>query len=207
MKKSTYYISGFLIMVIALMIVYAAWQQRNSFKSITCATDTLVCPDGSLVGRTEPNCSFECPESNNYLWQSITDEESGISFRFPPKDDFSEFVDPFDWPPRININNEAYTCSNAGKEIESAGRSEERIIEGKIFCVTTKIGAAAGSTYSQYAYVSPQEKGNIVITFSIRTPQCDNYADDKKEICRQEQNSFDVDAIIGKIESTIIIPI
>ncbi len=32
-------------------------------ESVICTADALLCPDGSYVGRTGPNCEFEaCPE-------------------------------------------------------------------------------------------------------------------------------------------------
>ncbi len=31
---------------------------------VACTTDAMLCPDGSYVGRSGPNCEFACPTSS-----------------------------------------------------------------------------------------------------------------------------------------------
>ncbi len=59
----------FLIIVVAggVFAYYAYTNFDDAFgedrdKAIACTMDAKVCPDGSAVGRTGPNCEFEkCP--------------------------------------------------------------------------------------------------------------------------------------------------
>jgi hypothetical protein len=45
-----------------------------------CTTDAKICPDGSGVGRTGPNCEFaECPTD----WRTYTNNDYGFSISFP----------------------------------------------------------------------------------------------------------------------------
>ena len=54
---------GAVILVVALGVYF--WvTEKGSFESeqIMCTADAMLCPDGSYVGRTGPNCEFaECP--------------------------------------------------------------------------------------------------------------------------------------------------
>lgn len=68
-----------LVLVLALVSVGAAYfyghkqgKQSSvvqaslspSSVSVACLQDAMLCPDGSYVGRTGPNCEFVCPEEN-----------------------------------------------------------------------------------------------------------------------------------------------
>ncbi len=47
-------------------------------KPVACTMETKICPDGSSVGRTGPNCEFiECPESNTESGLIVT--RKGVS--------------------------------------------------------------------------------------------------------------------------------
>lgn len=36
-------------------------QDENEEEGVMCTMDAMMCPDGSYVGRTGPNCEFVCP--------------------------------------------------------------------------------------------------------------------------------------------------
>lgn len=51
-----------------------------STKPVACTEEAKICPDGSAVGRTEPNCEFaECPKMIEK--ESFECEESYFEFR------------------------------------------------------------------------------------------------------------------------------
>lgn len=57
----------YLIIVLGLLVVaggvYFYISQSNT-PAVACTTEAMICPDGSSVGRTGPNCSFApCPTS------------------------------------------------------------------------------------------------------------------------------------------------
>lgn len=65
--------------------------QNPSAIPQACTNEAMVCPDGSAVGRTGPNCEFApCPsvapkipdETTN--WKTYTNDSPGISFKYPP---------------------------------------------------------------------------------------------------------------------------
>ena len=45
-----------------------AWEENCSIEQKACTMEAKLCPDGSAVGRTGPNCEFApCPESNQIV--------------------------------------------------------------------------------------------------------------------------------------------
>ena len=34
-------------------------------ETVICTSEAKLCPDGSFVGRTGPNCEFNCPTENS----------------------------------------------------------------------------------------------------------------------------------------------
>ncbi len=75
--------SKILILIVLVVLLFAAVAVRNSLQvytdrpaqgtetpspsdpdggMIACTMDAMMCPDGSYVGRTGPNCQFVCPE-------------------------------------------------------------------------------------------------------------------------------------------------
>lgn len=74
------YILLCLIIIIAIGLVgYLAFQYYFSEKQVACTMEAKICPDGSFVGRTGPNCEFtSCPSSIVYR-----NEEFGFELTFP----------------------------------------------------------------------------------------------------------------------------
>ncbi len=63
-SNSTPLLLGGLVLIIgaALLIVFSS--MNNPMGPIACTLDAKICPDGSAVGRTGPNCEFEeCPSA------------------------------------------------------------------------------------------------------------------------------------------------
>lgn len=195
------------VAVIALLLVggsYAVWQKNfggapvNEPGPVACTLDAMICPDGSAVGRTGPNCEFAaCPVDGDVdIWYKSTDVEQGVSFEYPHTIT-TEFVKTVDWPPQIEIADEAFTCTEAGTQSET--------INGNTYCVTKSSEGAAGSTYVTYAYAFPFGQKTATFTFTIRFPQCLNYDEPNATGCTLEQADFkpinQVDRMAQTIES------
>lgn len=61
------------IIVLLIVIGVASYLFLGDQKQVVCTMDAKICPDGSAVGRTGPNCEFAaCPEITP---ESIIDEE------------------------------------------------------------------------------------------------------------------------------------
>lgn len=191
-------------LLIGLLVAATELRSRDN-GTVACTVEAKLCPDGSYVGRTEPLCEFAaCPEvSVPADWKTQTDNERGVSFRYPEQ--FSTtYIRALDWPPRIALREEPFMCTEAGSEIERAGRTESRMINGIQYCVTTVAEGAAGSIYTQYAYAWSYGAQTRVLTFSTRAPQCGNYPDAERVACEAEQNAFDLDTLIGRIAGTVV---
>lgn len=62
-----------IIVVLAILLVIGGvlwWTQNDDVSpingddndAVACTMDAMICPDGSTVGRTGPNCQFVCPD-------------------------------------------------------------------------------------------------------------------------------------------------
>ncbi len=73
MKTNFYIVATVIVALLAAAYIVMAKDVRLPFVSLpqACTTEAKICPDGSAVGRTGPNCEFAaCPETS--------DGESGI---------------------------------------------------------------------------------------------------------------------------------
>ena len=58
--------------VVLIIVGFFAWQHLGTPKSVACTQAAKICPDGSAVGRTGPNCEFTaCPIDETADWQKI----------------------------------------------------------------------------------------------------------------------------------------
>lgn len=111
-----------------------------------------------------------------------------------------------DWPPQVQVVDEMFSCTEAGASGERAGRTDRRTIDGREYCVTEIIEGAAGSIYTQFAYAFEKSGKTVILTFSIRHPQCGNYPDTERLACEQEVASFNADNLVGEIADEVIVP-
>ncbi len=79
-----------LSLLIALVAAYGAYAfYMNAWpftpKEVACTMEAKLCPDGSYVGRTGPNCEFTaCPgEVDISSWKTYTNTDIGYEFRYP----------------------------------------------------------------------------------------------------------------------------
>lgn len=142
--------------------------------------------------------AFDVPND----WETYSDA-GGVMFRYPEMAEL-DYLDLSDWPPQVQVLDEALTCTSAGDVSEDTGRTEERSIDGRTYCVTTIVEGAAGSTYTQYAYATEIEDQTAILTFSTRMPQCANFGGgSEQDACEQEEADFEPDTTIGRIVETL----
>lgn len=61
-------------------------QEQKQEKPVACTMEAKVCPDGSAVGRTGPNCEFaECPVVVDPIadWKTYANDEYGFEIKYP----------------------------------------------------------------------------------------------------------------------------
>src|SRR3989344_2409961 len=135
-------------------------------------------------------------------WLKETDETTGLTFRYP-SDFGTNYISVVDWPPKLEVLAEAFSCTEAGEETSRAGRTNKQIIGGREFCVTTESEGAAGSVYTMYAYGFDGGGETVVFTFSLKFVQCDNYDEPDQSLCKNERTRFDPGVTVSLIANSI----
>jgi hypothetical protein len=86
------------IIVVVLLIAAGGIWYYISYKPQpkACTLEAKLCPDGSYVSRTGPNCEFaECPivEDQFKDWKTYTNEKYGFEIKYPPQ--FKQISSPY----------------------------------------------------------------------------------------------------------------
>ena len=171
-----------------------------SVATFTLPLNALVTVIGAPTSITTPNT----PPSN---WMTYNNSNLDVSFSYP-KDLGTVYIHPQAWPPTISVKKSKFTCVQAISPA-SAGTVVERTLHGRDFCITATSEGAAGSTYTTYSYVSPQnyvyaqQDEVFVLSVVLRKPQCANYNDPQKSACEKELSTFNLDDMIGSITATL----
>lgn len=131
-------------------------------------------------------------------YERSTDPASGLSFEHPVKLP-AKYITAVDWPPKVGVMNVPYTCPETTDVTSEAGKTTQKTIEGRNYCVTEMMEGAAGSTYTQYAYATSWEDKLVFFTFSVRSSECGNYDKGEKMACEAERASFSIDSVVHKI--------
>ena len=200
-KPAAWLLAPYLLWVsFAGFLNYSIWQISDPRQGVACTQEALLCPDGSSVGRSGPNCEFAaCP--GGVSLKTFTDP-AGNTFQYP--DGFAKkYIDALDWPPVISVVAGPLACSEAGTETARAGKTDRQIINGREYCVTKVTEGAAGSVYTQYAYAFSDKDRMAILTFSVHFIQCGNFDEPEKIECEAERAAFDINSIIDQIVRNI----
>lgn len=193
----------------ALLILvggYWAWMAfRNRLageEQVFCTQEAMLCPDGSYVGRTGPNCEFApCPGINDG-WKKATDTDADVTFMYPEALT-AKYISAADWPPDVRLLDQAYNCVEAGSETARAGRTEKRFVDGREYCLTRATEGAAGSNYTQYSYTFLKDDQVVAMTFGLRFVRCENYEETQQGECKNERAAFDIDGLVDRMAQTM----
>jgi len=134
-------------------------------------------------------------------WEKFVSHDKKVSFRYP-KEFSGTYFHLENWPPAISVNPEFFSCTEKGADGIRAVVSE-KIINGSMYCVRKDIEGAAGSTYVTYAHTGEREESVVVLTTTVRFPQCANYGELARAACTQEQELFDLDYLAHQIMGTV----
>jgi len=177
--------------------MFMAFYSNNKSALIVIFAVLLI---GGIVfwSQNKPQQEEQSPEQS--LWLTAT--STAATFKYPETIG-TTYVHLQDWPPSVQILNEAFSCTEAGEVTARAGKTELQTIAGRTYCVTTMAEGAAGSVYTQYAYAFPKDDQVVILTFTVRTVQCENYDDPEKTACKTEQASFSPGDLADSIAQTL----
>lgn len=108
--KSSKVFAASLTMVVLLVAGYALaaklgglWPFEGETDTVFCTQDAKLCPDGSYVGRTGPNCEFSaCPnESETADWEIYKNQEYNFEFKYPQGFALGTNPQIYDWSKSI----------------------------------------------------------------------------------------------------------
>ncbi len=100
------------------------------------------------------------------------------------------------WPPVVTFQAGQFSCTPGADVV--AIRS--KMIDGKLYCITTLSEGAAGSVYTTYTYLTPGGADVLAeLTFTAKAVQCANYDDPEKTECETERTLFDIDTLAHKV--------
>ncbi|MBI4087064.1 hypothetical protein HY416_03760 [Candidatus Kaiserbacteria bacterium] len=138
-------------------------------------------------------------------WVQSPVAAQGVTFLYPDPLP-TVYIEAGTWPPLVELYSGTFACVE-GTKTDSGGReqtTERRRIGDRIHCMTlTAGGAAAGSTYPTYEYITAQDDALIRIVFTLRIPQCANYDEPKRTACFTEEEEFDADGLADRIAASV----
>lgn len=171
-----------------------------------CDNDAKLCPDGSTVLRSGPQCEFAaCPSMFGEAreWQNRKDPKSDISFKYPATLG-SSYVTASIWPPAISVTDGAQACATTSDAQSVPGPTlSEQTFNGEMFCVWQQDEGAAGSTYREFRISFVKDEKTYVLGFTVQLPQCMNYDGAEQSVCQAAQRAFSPVELAFGIRSTI----
>jgi len=172
--------------VLALgIMVWPMLQKEAPPAVIGCTMEAKICPDGSAVGRSGPQCEFApCPE----MPDTTLDYPAALE---------TTYITPEKWPPAVRMTSDPYTCEVRPLAPSQSERTRH-VISGTEYCIERSVEGAAGSTYTTYVFTVPNGNVSAVIDLVLRMPQCANYDDPQKSACEKEQSEFSIDTLVAQ---------
>lgn len=194
MKNSLTYAAAALIIIAGITL--AVWYGANQRVSVLPSSTPTIAP--TMAPATSPSATPMAHAD----WKAAVDASAHASFQYPPTIP-TKYISLVDWPPKIQVVHEPFACTQAGSQTARAGKTEQKIINGITYCVTTESEGAAGSVYTQYAYAWYKGDATVILTFSLRFVQCANYDQPKQQECQAERDTFTPDTILDQIAQTV----
>ncbi|MEK6887410.1 MAG: cupredoxin domain-containing protein [Candidatus Aenigmatarchaeota archaeon] len=93
--------NNFVIPILLISVIFIAG--CASQQPTTCTADAMVCPDGTSVGRTGPNCEFKCP--TNSIGSSASNTLSASTLPAPTVKEFNMTAKKYEFIPGTIIVN------------------------------------------------------------------------------------------------------
>ena len=198
-------------------------------KQVACTLEAKICPDGSAVGRTGPNCEFtECPivkADETAGWANYTNTEYGLGFKYP-----AGFFDPNQEPKVLvgdcNTGDFPNTCPNineiVAKDMASSGSDinaiksnlsapnywkvpggERATVNNVPYCLYQTQDAAMNHTYNSYYYATVTDHKCLIVNLNTSTTNCQVYLPLENGNVTQQKN-YDACVATNQSQPTIL---
>lgn len=133
------------------------------------------------------------------------ESQNSIGTFYYPADFDTKYIKTVDWPPLLLVIDEKFECSEAGMEFARAGVTQRDMVDGREYCVTRVSEGAAGSIYTSYAYAFSKDDKMVILTFSLKSTQCDSYDEVQASECKTEREKFNPIGVIDSIAHSLIL--
>lgn len=134
------------------------------------------------------------------------DPKSSISFNHP-QELGSDYVSTTEWPPRFINSYDPIKCElDEQTQAMSGATSSSQTINENTYCIWETKEGAAGSEYITYQIIYPKDGQYIMMSYTLRYSQCENYSAEQIADCRKEQGGFPITKVIDAIAQSAKIP-
>ena len=161
------------------------FEHQSKYRNALLLLSALVLIAGAwflLQSKTQDQC-IDC--------QQVAEEPESVG-TLP-----TTYIKPVEWPPKLELKNAPFVCNEG--DFKENGTTERRMINGRTYCVTRVVEAAAGTVYTDYVYETQRDDSVIQLSFTLRAPQCANYDEVQRTECEAEKTNFDLDSLIDRI--------
>lgn len=219
-KKLAVIFSFIIVILIAGVWTANYFLNKNSNKQIACTLDAMICPDGSSVGRTGPQCEFSpCKEIflKNSDWDTYSSERIGNWKKYIGATSVKGYSYTLLYPNSCSLKHttgstssiESLVCPEISAEIQLGSRisteSSEIMSEKNIFTESSKLiteksiilGINANWGKSTYKITPPGTR----VTYGL-----DNNDNGHSFVIRYSDYSEKAEAMIEQIISTFDLP-
>ncbi len=194
---------GFVVLKNIKARIHPVPQTATTTEVVHCDNDAKLCPDGSTVLRTGTQCEFAaCPSIYGDVsqWRTRKDDVSRVTFKYPETFG-TNYLKGNQWPPKFTVSKDAYTCSTTATTTDTT--VSEQNINGHQYCYREQVGAAAGSTYTNYQVSFAKDNKTLSMDFVIQKTQCLNYQGTEQSACQATQTSFKVLELVDAMAATV----
>ena len=192
-----------LIIILFFGVGYLLFTKVFNNQQIACTMEAKICPDGSYVGRSGPDCEFTpCSEVIAHNWIKYENAGLGFSLEYPAALT-AQYISTVSWPPKVTVSQADFICEETPAESSLPARVSHRLVDDRVYCVSANSEGAAGSVYTEYTYRAVIDDKFVSLTFTLRYPECLNYDEPQKTECQNEREAFDLDGVADRIMRTV----
>jgi hypothetical protein len=191
-----------LVLLIGVNVYYYSINRSRptGVKPTACTMEAKLCPDGTAVGRSGPDCAFApCPAApvdETAGWKTLADSGSGFEFKYPDGF-FGASQEPKIFSGACNYEVFPASCPNidnliieeerlAGSDINAiksnlaapnywTNKGGELTLNNEPYCLYQTNDAGMGHVYATYYYVTVKNGKCLVVNFVTATTNCDFY--------------------------------